>query len=350
MTENSGESRSFSEGRVLRTALLVGVVIALALLAWKLTHVLLLAFAAVMVAIVLRSLAGLFERIGPLKSPWSVLLAALAVTLLLGGFVAVLGAQVQTQISSLLEHFPDRLNELGGRIGVSDLYGKLSERAEDAGGSAGIVGQAAGYAIAVLDVAATLLVVVVAGVFMALKPEAHFQGALQLLPRGPRQPAETAFRKGGRALRLWLLGQLVSMAMVGLLTTVGLTVIGVPSALGLGFLAAIFEFVPIFGPLAAAVPGILLALSEGGRTALWTVALYVGIQQLEGNLIQPLIQRRAVHLPPVLMLFSIVTFGILFGTLGVLLATPLAVLAYVLVKQLYLRDRLKEDVGVPGED
>ena len=140
------------------------------------------------------------------------------------------------------------------------------------------------------------------------------------------------------------------MVLVGLLTGIGLAIIGVPSAIGLGLIAGLFEFVPVFGPILAAVPALLMALSEGGTTALWTLLLFIVIQQLEGNVIQPLIQRRAVDLPPVLLLFSILVFGILFGALGVILAAPLAVLAFVFVKELYMRGVLGEETDVPGED
>jgi predicted PurR-regulated permease PerM len=333
----------------LRVALIIGAIALLGLLAWQLTHVLLLVFAAVLIAVLLRSLAGVFERISWLKPPWSVLLAALLIASVLAGFAVLLGSQVQTQITDLADELPGRIDALGERFGVSDLREQLTSRAEDMGAAGGIFGQTASYTFAVLDAAATLLIVVVAGIFIALKPAMHLNGALMLFPNGPRARARTALNTGGRALQLWLLGQLASMVMVGVLTGIGLSIIGVPSSIGLGFLAGLFEFVPVFGPIAAAVPAILLALSEGGTTALWTILLFVVIQQLEGNIIQPLIQRRAVDLPPVLMLFSILAFGVLFGVLGVILATPLAVLTYVLIKQLYLRDVLKEDVDVPGD-
>ncbi len=82
----------------------------------------------------------------------------------------------------------------------------------------------------------------------------------------------------------------------------------------------------------------------------WVAGLYILVQQVEGNLIMPLVQRRTVDLPPVLTLFALVAFGVLFGPLGILLGTPLAVVLYVAVKQLYLREVLDEPVELPGED
>jgi len=152
----------------------------------------------------------------------------------------------------------------------------------------------------------------------------------------------------GEALHAWLLGQFAAMVMVGTITGAGLALIGVPSWLALGLLAGVLEFVPILGPIAAAVPGLLMALSQGWDSFLLTAALYVLVQQLEGNLIIPLVLRRAVSLPPVLTIFAVVAFGTLFGWMGILLAAPLTVLAFTLVMKLWVRDTLEEEVPLPG--
>jgi predicted PurR-regulated permease PerM len=139
------------------------------------------------------------------------------------------------------------------------------------------------------------------------------------------------------------------MVVVGLLTGIGLWLIGVPSALALGLLAGLLEFIPFAGPIIAAIPAVLLAMVVGPEVALWTVALYVGIQQIEGNVLQPLLQQYAVELPPVVLIFSLLGFGMLFGTLGIILAAPLTVVSYVLVKRLYVQEALGTATPIPGE-
>jgi predicted PurR-regulated permease PerM len=114
-------------------------------------------------------------------------------------------------------------------------------------------------------------------------------------------------------------------------------------------IAAFAEFVPYVGPIMAAIPALLLALGEGNEAMLWVVLLFVGIQQVESYAITPIIQHRAVDLPPVLTLFALVAFGVLFGPTGVVLGTPLTVALYVLVKQLYVRDLLNEPTHIPGD-
>ncbi|MFC3128985.1 AI-2E family transporter [Coralloluteibacterium stylophorae] len=164
-----------------------------------------------------------------------------------------------------------------------------------------------------------------------------------------RAPAAEALADSGRALRLWLGGQAVAMLAVGVLTGLGLWALGVPAALGLAIIATLLDFVPLVGPIAAAVPAILLALTVDPRTGLLTTLLYLVVQQIEGNLLQPLVQQRAVELPPALLLFALIGAGLLFGVLGVLLAAPLTVVIFVLVKRLYVRETLGEDTDVPGE-
>jgi predicted PurR-regulated permease PerM len=137
--------------------------------------------------------------------------------------------------------------------------------------------------------------------------------------------------------------------MVGVLTTLGLWLLGIPSALALGLLAGVLEFVPFLGPILSAVPAVALALGEGMDTMLWVVGLYVAVQQIEGALITPLVQQHTVDLPPALTIFAIVAFGVLFGPLGILLATPLAVVVFVLVKKLWVREVLHENTELPGE-
>lgn len=107
---------------------------------------------------------------------------------------------------------------------------------------------------------------------------------------------------------------------------------------------------PTIGSIAGAVPALLLALTQGTEGFLWTLALVVAVQQLESNVIAPVVQRRMVQIPPALLLFSVVAFGMVFGTLGVVLAAPLTVVAYVAVKKLYVRETLGEPTEVPGEE
>jgi predicted PurR-regulated permease PerM len=125
-------------------------------------------------------------------------------------------------------------------------------------------------------------------------------------------------------------------------------VLGVPLALSLGVTAAILEFIPVIGPIVAAVPAILLAFSKGPEMAFYVTLIYIAVQQIESNIITPLVQRWAVRLPPVIGLLAIVACGLLFGVLGVVFAMPIAVVVMVLVKKLYVEDTLERNA--PARD
>ena len=118
--------------------------------------------------------------------------------------------------------------------------------------------------------------------------------------------------------------------------------LGIPLWLALGIIAGIADFIPFIGPWIGAAPAVLLAFSDGPQTAIYTAILFVVIQQVEGNILQPIIQKRANSLPPVLTVLSVIAFGVLFGFVGVLVATPLLLVLMVLVRMIYVEGILED--------
>jgi predicted PurR-regulated permease PerM len=329
--------------------LIAASIFVVVLVLWQLIHLLLLVFGAVLVAVLLRTIANPVRDHTPLSENWSLAVALLAMALLIAGFAALLGAQLSAQATQLFERLPEVLDPLERWLGIDDIEQWVMERAETAFDEASLVTQIAGYSTSVAGIAVNLVLVLVAGVYLALKPSCYREGLLMLFPQRVREEASDTLEALGDGLRLWLLGQLLAMLMVGALTTAGLWLLGVPSALALGFIAGLLEFVPYVGPVLSAVPAIAVAAAEEPVTALWVGGLYVLVQQIEGAFITPLVQQRTVDLPPALTIFAIIAFGILLGPLGVLLATPLTVLFFVAVKKLWVRDTLEEETSLPGE-
>lgn len=329
--------------------LAVALVLAVVLL-WQLKHLLLLIFGSVLVAVLLRGFADLIRNYSPLGSKSSLAVAALVILLFLVGFVTLLGAQIQMQMTQLFERLPEAIAPIERWLGMADLEEWVAQRAEATLEETSLVTQIAGYSSFAAGIAANTFLVLIAGVYMAANPRLYREGLLLLFPETAREEAKETVTVIGRALRLWLLGQLLAMFLVGALVSTGLWLLGVPSALALGLIAGVLEFVPFVGPALAAIPGVAVGLGEGTATALWVAALYLVIQQSEGFIITPLIQQGAVALPPALTLFAIVAFGLLFGPMGILLATPLTVVAFVVVKKLWVRDTLHEETELPGEE
>ncbi|MFN3592591.1 MAG: AI-2E family transporter [Thermaurantiacus sp.] len=349
MTEPGGRSGvGLTPKQMVSFALIFFGIGALFLLAWQVRHVLLLLFGAIVIAVVLRSIASPFRD--RLRFPdWAALIASvLTVAGVLGIAGWLVGSEVSAQVAVLADQLPAAWEDLQRRFSgtlVGDMMEALRAQADGAGivSSLGRMGWSLGTAV--IDI----VIVIVAGIFLAASPQSYRTGLLKMVPRERREMAADTIEASGRALGLWLRGQLIQMVLIGTLTGIGLAIIGVPSALTLGIFAGLLEFVPFIGPIVASIPALLLAATQGMDTFLWTLGLYLVIQQIEGNLIQPLVQRHAVKIPPVILLFAILLAAPLFGLPGVLLAAPLAVFVFVLVKRLYVREALDTPTSLPGE-
>jgi len=333
-----------------RLFLLAAAVVAAGLLVWNLSNLLLLAFGSILVAVLVRSFAALIEHHTPLRPGASLAAATIAIAAFMAGFAILLGSQIQTQFAQLFERLPDLIQALEDRLGVENLEERLAEQIQQSLERTSVLSNVAGISSALFGIVANLVLVVVAGIYLAGDPRTYRKGFFLLFPRRARREAAETLDVLYRALRLWLLGQLLSMFLVGAVSAAGLWLLGIPSALALGVIAGLTEFVPVIGPILGAVPAVALGLAESPATAAWVALLYLAIQQLEGNLLMPLIQHRMVRLPPALTIFAIIGFGLLFGPLGILFATPLLVVVFVSVKKLWVRDTLDEETDLPGEE
>lgn len=189
-------------------------------------------------------------------------------------------------------------------------------------------------------IASGLLILFLA-IYLSIQPHIYVDGLIRLAPMHKRPRLQEVMGEVHNTLRWWLVGKILSMAIVGIATTVGLALLGVPLAIALGVIAALLTFVPNFGPIISAVPAVLLAFVQSPTSALYVVVLYLAIQTVESYLITPLIQQRTVSLPPALTISAQIALGVLAGPAGVILATPLAAAGLVAVTQLYVKDVLE---------
>lgn len=333
-----------------RLLIAIGIV-ALSLLLWQLRHLFLLVFGAVLIGVVFRIIANPIAKRLHVPDSIALVLAVLTVLLILAGAFSLFGAEVIQQASSLREAIPAAWQAVQARLaeaGLADVANQWLSGVQD--GSGGMVSNIGGIALTIGNGVADALLVLVGGIYLAAQPKLYRTGIIKLVPEGARGRLAQALDDSWTALRLWLLGRLVSMTVVGLLTGIGLWLIGVPAALALAVLAFILEFIPFVGPILSAVPAILLAVAYDPAAALWVAGLYLLVQQIEGYIVEPLVQQRAVSLPPALLLFSLVAGGFVFGWTGLLFAAPLLVVIYVMVKRLYVRQALETHTPLPGKD
>jgi predicted PurR-regulated permease PerM len=342
--------QGISDRFFVRRVLIVLGLAALVFILWQLRMLLLMLFGAIVIASIFRAVADTISRYTRFPSGVA---TALGIALVLGtvaGLVAMFGAHIGQQLATLRETLPAAWKALEARVGDVGLAEQLDRLVATITTPGG--GSLTGFGKALISIGggiADMIIVIFAGIYLATQPNFYRVGAIKLVPPARRKVAAEAMLESERALRLWLKGQAIAMIVVGLLTGLGLWALGMPSALVLGLAAGLLEFIPFAGPIIAAVPAILLGLAVSPEMALWVVLLYVGVQQFEGAVLMPLVQQYAVDLPGAVLLFSLIAFGTLFGTLGVILAAPLAVVTLVLVKRLYVIETLNTDTPIPGD-
>lgn len=326
----AAETGSFTR----RVLFVLGALLLVALL-WHLADVLVLVFGAVVVAVALRALAGRLElwRVPP---RWSLAVALLLIVASGALVVAWIGEPLAEQLSRLREGLPAAFERVTAwlrehRIGVTVLEYWASLRQDSVPWSR-LLG-VAGTAIGALG---TLTLIVITGVYLAADPGLYRRGVLSLLPPARRADFAEALDRSAAGLRKWLLGQSLSMLFVGGATALGLLALSVPLALAIGLISGLLAFIPFFGALVGGGLAVLVAFMEGPQTALHVLILCIAIQQVEGHVLMPLVQRWAVALPPVLGLMSTLVFGVLFGVIGVLFATPMMVVVMTWVQCLYV--------------
>jgi predicted PurR-regulated permease PerM len=332
----------------LRRVLITLAVIAIAYVAWKLADLFILFFAAVLLAVLLGGLAGTVARYSRLSPGGALAVSCVSLATLVGFLLSIFGAQIVAQISGVFGQLPGAIDVAGARFGIADAFKQLQETLSDEG-SGQLLSRAARVGYTALGVVTDLLLVTVVAVYLAADPSVYRRGTIKLFPSEQHDRIAEALDISASALRLWFLGQLASMTLVGLLCGLAFWAIGLPSPVGLGAIAGATNFIPLIGPIVGAVPAVLLALTQDLRVVLWTVGVVLAIQQIEGNFITPMIQKRAVELPPALILLGLSAFGALGGMLGVILAAPLTVVIMVLVQKLWIRETLGEETTIPGE-
>ncbi len=361
---------------ILRTAgLLAGIWILLQLL-WFAHAIFFVIFLGVLFGLGLSAGVDQLERI---RIPR--ILGTLLIVLAFFSTLSLLGALIAPQLTQqgrvLQERLPQAIDEAeewilrrsGGIIGVIlpettppederppapapdeaaaendvELRARLSEQLRGA----------TGYLFAFLQstaavIAGSLLAMFIA-IYIAVEPRTYKRGLMHLFPHRYRPRAEEVFGKTGLLLRRWLVTQLVAMVVVGALTTVALMIVDVPAALALGVIAGLLEFIPMFGPILASVPAIGMAFLDSPQKALIVVALYIGIQQFESQVLTPVLMKEGIDLPPVVTLVSGALMALVFGFIGLLVAVPLVGAAMVPIKMLYVEGVVGDEVRLPGD-
>jgi predicted PurR-regulated permease PerM len=194
-----------------------------------------------------------------------------------------------------------------------------------------------------------MILILFVGIHVAYRPRVYKAGLLHLVPLSRRNRAEAVLDETSRALKLWLAARFTSMAVVGVLTVIGLAIADIPLALSLWLIAALLSFIPYLGPILSVIPAILVALAGDPGKVIWVLVVYGVVQFVESYLATPLIEQEATSVPAALLIVVQVLLAVMAGALGIFLASPLAVAATVLLQMLYVQDVLKDRIKTLAE-
>jgi predicted PurR-regulated permease PerM len=348
-TGHSGSDRHFSDF-TRKTWTVVGItvsVVVLLVLLVRIASVLLIVFAGILLAIFLRGLTRLLLRVVKMPEAIATLVVVLGLIAMIAGISTLLAPLVGDQIQELTVTLPQAFDATVGYLQNRGWGRWLLERSPDMGEvmeQNDVMGRFLGVFSTAIGAVANTLFIIAIGIYLAISPRLYWKGIVLLFPKQKRARAEEVLFTVGETLWTWLVGQLITMTIIGTMTWIGLSIIGVPLAVALGLVAGLFEFVPIIGPWAAAIPGVLIALSVSPTLGVYAAILYLVIQQIESNLVSPLVARWMVSIPPALTVTATILAAVLFGLPGMLLATPMAVAIMVMVRMVYIEGVLGDEV------
>ncbi len=320
-----------------KRVLIIAAVVALGFVIWRLSHIFILVFAGIVVAMVLRALADPLAAAARFSQRWALTAVVLALVGLIALAVWFFGERIAREFDQILAQLPQAWARARtwleqhqcGRYVLDSLSGTFIG-VDQAGGAL------ARLATGTFGVIADIVIILVVGLYLAAEPGLYRRGLVKLTPPSARARVSTTLDAVGAALRRWLLGQSLAMLSIGLVIGIGLWALGVPMALALGILAGVLEFIPYIGPFCAAIPAVLIAFAQSPFDALYVALLFFAVQELENWALIPLIDRWAVKLPPALTILSLVIFGVLFGIPGIIVAAPLMIVVMIVVEKFYI--------------
>jgi predicted PurR-regulated permease PerM len=302
---------------------------------WMVINALFLAMIAVLLAIVLHEPARYLSRWIPFRIAF-----ALVVVLFLTGVAAVLIAvvpQIVEQVGVLARELPAAMQQLSiwveERTGTGDGDSAVAQRISEQMGE--FIGRFVPLAFNLIAAIFGSFAILILAIFLAAQPHVYRDLLFRLAPPANRERWMRVYDVAGRGLRNWVIGKSIVMVLVGFFTWLGLTLFGIPAALALGALAAVLEFIPNLGPTIAAAPAIVAAFLISPATALYVAMYYFVLQQIQSALTVPLVEQRAVHIPPAVLLIWQLMLAVGFGIVALFVATPLLSVIVVAMRILY---------------
>ena len=303
---------------------------------WMVHSAVFIVMLAILIAIVIHVPARRLERLGVpfrIALPFVVVLFVGALVGLMVAMVPELMAQVRllaTQLPETLDNAQAWFRQQTGQGPESQLSRTLSAQVSS------FVSRFVPLAFNAITTLLGSFAIIVLATFFAAQPEIYRDLLLRFTPIETRHRWRQVYDEAGSNLQRWTIGKAITMLGIGVVTYVGLTLFKIPGALALASFAALMEFIPNFGPTIAAAPAVVAAFAISPRTALYVALFYFLLQQVQNAITVPLVERRAVSIPPAMLLVWQLMLAVGFGLLALFVATPLLAVLAVAVRILYL--------------
>jgi predicted PurR-regulated permease PerM len=345
MDNDLDQEKTFAQ-KVSTVIGMTAATILLLLLVYHTIDVIFLIFSATLLAVFLRGLAIPVARFLKIGEVLSVIVVSALLLVILAGGITMLAPNIAKQGAVLREELPKSAQKAGEYISQFEWGRTLIEQMPSAAAItekievSSLLSGVGGVFTSTVGVVGNILIGLLIAVYLAVEPRLYADGFIRLFSKGKRERAREVLDAVADILRWWLIGKAGSMLFIGVLTWIGLSIIGVPLALTLGLIAALLSFIPNFGPIISVLPALLVAFVDSPTKALYVGGLYLGIQMVESYLVTPYIERETVSLPPALTMVFQLSLVVTLGFMGLLLATPMLAVILVVVQMVYIQDVL----------
>ncbi|MBW4331473.1 AI-2E family transporter [Stakelama sp. CBK3Z-3] len=333
-----------ADARFLRRAILLLLLLGLTVALYRALDLLILGFGSMLGAITIHAIADLYDEKLHLPRRACVPAGMFTVLFAIAFLVWLVAWQFGEQVNQLVVALPGLLEQFETTLSQSPVGAKIVAAVEAAFAGSRIAQDIGGLVSGSGEMVLNFILLIVGAIFLSSEPDLYKRGFLLLIPKSKRPAFADALNDASDTLRLWLRAQLICMTSMGVLVGIGLWISGVPSAAALGLLAGLSEFIPYVGPTAAMLPALGLAATQGTGPLVGSLVTYAVVRLVQTNFITPFVQARVVAIPPAVTLFAIVGIGVVFGIFGLFFSAALLVVLYTLIRSLYLRETLGEEV------
>jgi predicted PurR-regulated permease PerM len=343
-----------------KAVVLAAVLLVLGLLFRQLATLVLAVLMTVIIAIPLSAGATRLERLGIPRALGAALTLLAGLSVVAGTIALILPAFID-QVNEFVDDVPTIVHDLESTIGditgerpseVGDSIQEFLQRYTD--NPERLIGPITSIGFSVAGVFGALIVILITAYFMAVRPQPLVEGLLRLVPPSRRRHAHHIMERLRTAWIGWMKGVVFDMFVTGTLLYIGLTIIGLDFAILFAVITALLVVVPYFGAIVGAIPPVLFAFTDSPGKALAVLIVYILVQQIESNVIVPLVMARTTRLHPALIAIGVVVVGNLFGVVGLFVAVPIISAAVILTEEIWVREieasheqRTTEDIVIP---